>query len=311
MALFKKSVPNHQQGITGLTKPAPIPAAAQRAQSGGRNRKLAIVIPALAFVAVGSLAFVALQKIPAPQTPAKIYSSAPPSGSAALFMNALKVPHEREKEIARQALLNDEVGPMEIKPLNDVVALTQPDRVYNEDASAAVTPVNVENVELVTAQVQPVPADTEEPQIAIASIEPEIVAPPVTTQDIAVVDCFDEVRELSNKSTIFFGSGSSEIDTNATRMLRVLGERVESCSSVLVHVTGHSDSVGSEQANLAMSWKRADQTIASLASLGIDTSHFEPVGFGARSPLAEGDSGDDALNRRVEFRALRKNPENP
>jgi outer membrane protein OmpA-like peptidoglycan-associated protein len=311
MALFRKPAPNHRQGITGLTKPAPIAAPVQRAKSVGPSKKLAILVPALAFVAVGSLAFIALQKLSGPQQSVTIYSSAPPSGLASQVMNALRVPHEREKEVARLAILNDEVGPMEIKPLDDVVALTQPDRVFYADTKPEAEPLVVENVEQVVAQSQPAPQAVVIQPTVIANVEEELVKPVQETIAAVDADCFAEVRSLAAKSTIFYKTGSAALDTNALQKLRIFGQTVEKCDEVLVHVTGHSDAVGSEQANMAMSWKRADVAVASLTQLGVDTSQFDPVGFGARSPLSQGDSGDDDLNRRVEFHVLRKHSENP
>ncbi|MFL4469773.1 hypothetical protein ACERZ8_07800 [Tateyamaria armeniaca] len=38
-----------------------------------------------------------------------------------------------------------------------------------------------------------------------------------------------------------------------------------------------------------------------MRAVGIDVSRFEPIGFGARLPLAQGSAEDDDLNRRVEF----------
>lgn len=318
MALFKKSPPNHRQGITGLTKPAPIPAAAQRAQSGGgRNLTLAILVPVLAFVAVGSLAFIALQKLSTPQTSVRVYSSAPPSGSAALFMNALKVPHEREKEVARLALLNDTDGPMVVKPLNEVVALTQPDRVYNEDTTveATVEPVVVENVQQVAAQVQPAP---EVPEIvATAPAQPEGTAAvieqasagvwkPETTRvrigrPVEEAACVGQLRSIARESTIFFGSGGADLTANDLRTIRIIGRMVESCPDAIVYITGHSDPSGSRQANMLLSWQRADNATRALEDLGFDVSQYEPVGFGARIPYAQGDAGDAELERRVEF----------
>jgi len=42
-----------------------------------------------------------------------------------------------------------------------------------------------------------------------------------------------------------------------------------------------------------------------MRQIGLDTAAFEPIGFGARAPLSQGDASDEDLNRRVEFVVLR------
>ena len=315
MALFKKSAPNHRQGITGLTKPATIPAAAQRAQSAGGISKWAIVIPTLAFVAVGSVAFVALQKLSTPQQTITVYSSAPPSGLASQVMNALRVPHEREKEIARQAMLNDEDGPMVVKPLNEVVALTQPDRVYFEDDTPKQA-LDIQKVEQVAAQVQPAPETpkvvaaqevepTQESSAAVIEQASAGVWKPETTRirigrPVEEAACIGQLRSIARESTIFFESGGASLTPNNLRTIRVIGRMVENCPDAVVYITGHSDPSGSREANMLLSWQRADNATRALEDLGFDVSQYEPVGFGARIPYAEGDA-DAELSRRVEF----------
>jgi outer membrane protein OmpA-like peptidoglycan-associated protein len=315
MALFKKSAPNHRQGITGLTKPAPIPAAAKRAQSAGGSKKLAILIPALAFVAVGGVAFSALQKLSTPQQTITVYSSAPPSGLAAQMMFALKVPHDREKEVARLAMLNDVDGPMVVKPLDEVVALTQPDRVFYEKTPKT-EPLEVENVQQVAAQVQPAP---ETPQVAAVQALPKApettaavieqasagVWKPETTRvrigrPVEEAACVGQLRSIARESTIFFGSGGAALSPNDLRTIRVVGRMVENCPDAIVYITGHSDPSGSREANMLLSWQRADNAARALEDLGFDIAQYEPVGFGARIPYAQGDA-DAELSRRVEF----------
>ena len=315
MALFKKSAPNHRQGITGLTKPAPIPAAAQRAQSAGGISKWAIVIPTLAFVAVGCVAFVALQKLSTPQQTVTVYSSAPPSGLASQVMNALRVPHEREKEIARQAMLDDEDGPMVVKPLNEIVALTQPDRVYIEDETPAQA-LEIQKVEQVAAQVQPAPQTpqvaavqpvqpTQESSAAVIEQASAGVWKPENTRirigrPVEEAACIGRLRSIARESTIFFESGGAKLSPSDLRTVRVIGRMVENCPDAVVYITGHSDPSGSREANMLLSWQRADNATRALEELGFDVSQYEPVGFGARIPYAEGDA-DAELSRRVEF----------
>jgi outer membrane protein OmpA-like peptidoglycan-associated protein len=274
-----------------------------------------ILIPAMTFAAVAGAAFVGIQKLSGPQQSVTVYSAAPPSGLASQVMNALKVPHEREKEIARQAILNDKDGPMVVKPLDEIVAMTQPDRVFFDTEETPAKPV-IENVEQVAAVVAPKPVT---PQVVAVEPEPVIedsatvaaaasagVWKPETTRvriggPVEEAACVSQLRSIARDSTIFFASGGNVLTPNDLRTVRVIGRMVQTCPDAIVYITGHSDPSGSRQANMLLSWERADSAMQALNELGFDTTQYEPVGFGARIPYAQGDAGDAELERRVEF----------
>ncbi len=68
-------------------------------------------------------------------------------------------------------------------------------------------------------------------------------------------------------------------------------------------IEGHTDNVGSEASNLALSEKRAAAVKQSLvANFGIDASRLESKGFGASKPAAPNDTPEGRqTNRRVEI----------
>jgi len=153
------------------------------------------------------------------------------------------------------------------------------------------------------APVGPAPATT---ATMVASAPQPIVAPdqPSIVADVATPGCISPLRQFAQDQIIRFQIGSAAVAQDAMTMLQQLGERAQSCPEAVIQVTGHSDSSGSDLINLALSWQRADNTLAALTELGHDTSAFSTIGFGDRQPLTEGDASDDALNRRVEFRVL-------
>jgi OOP family OmpA-OmpF porin len=66
---------------------------------------------------------------------------------------------------------------------------------------------------------------------------------------------------------------------------------------------GHTDSVGSDAYNQALSERRAKAVVDYLGTLGIDASRMQAVGAGEANPVA--DNGTDegrAQNRRVVLR---------
>ena len=68
-----------------------------------------------------------------------------------------------------------------------------------------------------------------------------------------------------------------------------------------MEVTGHTDTVGTEEYNDSLSFKRAEEVLGFLASEGINRSIMTAVGRGERElrePTADGVSS--VANRRVE-----------
>ena len=69
-----------------------------------------------------------------------------------------------------------------------------------------------------------------------------------------------------------------------------------------IRIEGHTDSVGTDAANLRLSQKRADAVMAQLIKRGIDPGRMEAVGFGETKPIApNATKAGRAENRRTEF----------
>jgi outer membrane protein OmpA-like peptidoglycan-associated protein len=66
-------------------------------------------------------------------------------------------------------------------------------------------------------------------------------------------------------------------------------------------VEGHTDSVGKDDYNLALSQKRADSVKANLVAEGIEVGRITTVGYGKKFPLASNDTkAGKSQNRRME-----------
>ncbi|SDW65033.1 OmpA family protein [Litoreibacter albidus] len=180
------------------------------------------------------------------------------------------------------------------------------------------------------AVIVPAPPPTPEPEPEVAEVAlpvptPEpialpvvqaaaVIAPPAPAPAPAPVpaapDCITELRQITNNATFYFGIGSAELSGADLVRLSRLGRMANACPEARIQITGHSDTTGSDLINFDISWKRADSTMNALAQLGLDITQFEPVGFGARTPLSQGGSTDDDRNRRVEFVVLRDDARN-
>ena len=65
-------------------------------------------------------------------------------------------------------------------------------------------------------------------------------------------------------------------------------------------IDGHTDSVGSDAYNLALSDRRAKSVFDYLTSRGVDPSRLKSQGFGEANPIASNDTAEGRQqNRRV------------
>jgi len=71
---------------------------------------------------------------------------------------------------------------------------------------------------------------------------------------------------------------------------------------VQVIITGHTDNVGSQEYNQALSLRRAQSVKNWLVQNGIESSRMRTVGKGENEPVASNETGNGRLeNRRIEF----------
>lgn len=108
--------------------------------------------------------------------------------------------------------------------------------------------------------------------------------------------------ELKN---IFFDFGKATLKNESLVELQKLFE-IMSRSEMVIELGGHTDSIGSKEANQKLSQERVNSVKAWLVNKGIDQQRMSAVGYGADQPIADNrtDAGR-ALNRRVEVKILR------
>lgn len=102
---------------------------------------------------------------------------------------------------------------------------------------------------------------------------------------------------------ILFDFDKATLRPESASALRQLLAALEFNSSMDVDIEGHTDAVGDDAYNLALSERRAQSVVAWLADNGIAVSRLTAVGRGETMPVASNDAADGrALNRRVEVR---------
>ena len=100
---------------------------------------------------------------------------------------------------------------------------------------------------------------------------------------------------------ITFQFGSDQLTEQAEANLREFARaiRLPALEAEKFTINGHTDAVGSDTYNDALSMRRARTVVGFLASLGINPSRLRAVGYGERV-LYDPSQPDAAINRRVE-----------
>lgn len=73
-----------------------------------------------------------------------------------------------------------------------------------------------------------------------------------------------------------------------------------------VEIQGHTDNIGSADANKKLSQLRAEMVKKFLVSKGVGASRLSTVGYGSANPIADNKTADGRMfNRRIEFRIIK------
>jgi len=101
--------------------------------------------------------------------------------------------------------------------------------------------------------------------------------------------------------TLYFLEGTTEMTPESAPVLEELRAEIAKRPGAEVQVTGHTDTVGNDADNDALSQKRAEEILNLLASKGFDRSIMSAVGRGERElKVPTGDNVSSPVNRRVE-----------
>ena len=104
------------------------------------------------------------------------------------------------------------------------------------------------------------------------------------------------------KGTATFRVGSAELSQDAMSLLDEAVEILADNTATVLTVEGHTDDVGSDEDNLALSEARAQAVVDYLVAGGIDTARLTAIGYGESRPIADNDTAEGrAENRRIQF----------
>jgi succinyl-CoA synthetase beta subunit len=141
------------------------------------------------------------------------------------------------------------------------------------------------------------PAPVAPAPVATPAAEP---APAAATVAAGKDVCKDKIVPVNVK----FVTNKDEISPESLTELAAVAKQLATCPAIKTQVEGHTDSVGSDASNLALSQKRADAVATYMTSQGLAKERVSAKGYGKTKPIGDNATEEGrAKNRRVEFAA--------
>ena len=156
-------------------------------------------------------------------------------------------------------------------------------------------------------QPDPAAAPTPDPQAPVSIIRPDVEQPDLPEAQL-------EPLEIS----IAFPKGGAELGDEAVGQLRKVLDSQQIKTSANVMVRGHSDSAGTDAANLKASQERAEAVADWLVENGVEGQRVIVIAFGEQNPIEPNALPDGrpneagrAANRRVDITIAPQTPTAP
>ncbi|MBI1185326.1 OmpA family protein [bacterium] len=103
---------------------------------------------------------------------------------------------------------------------------------------------------------------------------------------------------------VFFDTSDFNLDERDKKILSTLAEVIKEKPGILFEVSGHTDTLGSNEFNQQLSLQRANEVKKYLVSNGVDERCLYVVGYGETKPFKHMGRYSDKFSRRVEFRQI-------
>jgi len=110
-----------------------------------------------------------------------------------------------------------------------------------------------------------------------------------------------EEPKLFILDNVYFDSGKATLKSSSYKELNELLEYLTLKPTTNIEIAGHTDNVGEDTANLALSQRRADAVKKYLLKRGVSSKRVQAKGYGESRPVSDNttDKGR-AMNRRTE-----------
>lgn len=114
--------------------------------------------------------------------------------------------------------------------------------------------------------------------------------------------CQDILSQMTYVRPINFEFAKADLTPESVAYLGDIAGVLLRCPGTRLLVEGHTDNVGSDEANAALSLRRAQSVADALAQYGVTGRAVAPAGFGKGFPIATNETDEGrAANRRIEL----------
>ena len=104
---------------------------------------------------------------------------------------------------------------------------------------------------------------------------------------------------------VLFATGRSDLTTKSKKILDDLVVTMKENPTLIIEMGSHTDNVGGDDMNLALSQKRADACVSYMIDGGIRADRLIARGYGEAIPVADNSSEEGrSKNRRTEFKVI-------
>jgi len=112
----------------------------------------------------------------------------------------------------------------------------------------------------------------------------------------------DETLKIDIANEVSFDFDSAALKSAFTPTLSKVADVLQRYPNTIIHVVGHTDSVGSESYNQRLSERRAQSVVDYFSSRGVTAGRLYAIGRGETEPRATNETeAGRQLNRRVEI----------
>ena len=140
----------------------------------------------------------------------------------------------------------------------------------------------------------------------------------VTSRDSLIIEMVVDERDpwyldrsvpLYLEDAIQFDVGEADLEIDVLRAFLRIAELVALSPEITLEITGHTDNIGSEESNLALSEQRVGQVEDAFTALGVPADQLVALALGEADPIASNETeAGRAINRRVEFAIVYPEP---
>lgn len=106
------------------------------------------------------------------------------------------------------------------------------------------------------------------------------------------------IQEIEVQDRVFFGYDSSDLSSDAKKILDSQTSWLKSDPNIKITIEGHCDERGTREYNIALGEKRANSAKKYLVANGIDATRIQIVSYGKERPAFFGASEDVMTKNR-------------